>query len=198
MISRQSTFVIGFGGVTNGGKTTTCSAVEKFFSSNPLKYRVKTMHLDHYFRSEDDPHHVHLKELNHHDWESLTALHIDQFLIDFQSNLQQCDILLVEGFLIYNIDYPSKTLKDIFHIMFFFDLPYEECLHRRLRRNYNPPDPDGYFIKHVWQESIKSKQEALDRSKDSPIIVIDTSEISIDQMIKMVIDQIQEKLSVQI
>lgn len=172
MSAASSAFVVGLSGVTNGGKTTMCRALDRRFSSEPHNLRVRTMHLDDYFRSPDDPHHVHLDEFNHHDWDSLHALKTDQFLADLHALRAQCDLLLVEGFLIVNVAIAANE-RHLYDLAYFFDLPYEECLRRRLGRNYNPPDPKGYFEGHVWQAFGKAKEQALgyfDDTTQMPIV----------------------------
>ena len=120
--------VAGLGVITNGGKTTMCRSRQRYFSGDPYHLRAISMHLDHYFRSPADPNHVDLEQLNHHDWDSLHALLIDRFMADLQTNRKQCDLLLVEGFLIFNIHHSSDNHHPVFNLMYHFDLPYEECL----------------------------------------------------------------------
>jgi nicotinamide/nicotinate riboside kinase len=189
--SHEDALLVGLGGVTNGGKTTMCRSLERRFSSSTEKgLRVLSMHLDHYFRSPDDPHHVHLDDFNHHDWDSLAALDIDRFLSDLQINRQKCDLLLVEGFLIFSIDYKERG----FDLMYYFDLPYEECLRRRLTRNYDPPDPPNYFVGHVWNASVRAKEDAVRRFNPSSMCVVDTTEQSFEQIERRIVEDIQRAL----
>ena len=192
MASTSTALVVGLGGVTNGGKTTMCRSLERLFSSEKYHCRVLSMHLDHYFRSEDDPHHRHLPEFDHHDWESVNALDIDLFIADVHMNRQKCDLLLVEGFLIFNIGFPSE--RDTFDLLYYFDLPYEECLRRRLQRHYVPPDPPGYFQGHVWSSFIKSKKEALDRFQQSNLVILNTEEESFDSIERTIVKDIERML----
>ena len=189
--------VVGLGGVTNGGKTTICRSLERLFSADPYNLRIISMHLDHYFRSPDDPNHVHLDEFNHHDWDSLNALHIDRFISDLETNRHRCDLLLVEGFLIFNIDYPSSQHNAVFDLIYYFDLSYDECLRRRLGRNYDPPDPKGYFIGHVWNASIKAKTDAINRFHLTQENFVNTGEEPFDQAEHRIINDIHKALSTQ-
>jgi nicotinamide/nicotinate riboside kinase len=190
MSSKQPALIVGLGGVTNGGKTTMCQSLKRLFSSNKYNLHVLSMHLDHYFRSPDDPHHVHLVEFDHHDWDSLHALDTDRFLADIELNRWKCDILLVEGFLIYNIPYS----KDLFDLIYYFDLSYEECLRRRLGRNYDPPDPKGYFQGHVWQAYVNAKQDAFERLKQKNIVVVDTTVESFEKIEENIVKDIEKAL----
>jgi nicotinamide/nicotinate riboside kinase len=193
MSSPRSALVVGLGGVTNGGKTTMCNSLERLFSSEKYHLHVLSMHLDHYFRSPDDPHHVHLDEFNHHDWDSLTALDTDRFLLDLESNHLKYDLLFVEGFLIFNIPIGSNK-KELFDLMYYFDLSYDECLRRRLGRNYDPPDPQGYFQGHVWQAFIKAKQDAFERLKEKKLVVVNTTEQSFEKIEENIVKDIEKAL----
>jgi nicotinamide/nicotinate riboside kinase len=195
MSSTHSALVVGLGGVTNGGKTTMCRSLERLFSSDKYNLRVMSMHLDHYFRSPDDPHHVHLDEYDHHDWDSLNALDTDRFLVDIESNRSKCDLLLIEGFLIYNIPHSSNQRKDLFDLMYYFDLPYAECLRRREGRNYDPPDPKGYFQGHVWQAYTKAKEETFQQFKENKLVVVDTTKESFEKIEKNIVKDIEKAFS---
>ena len=193
MSSLTNAVVVGLGGVTNGGKTTMCQFLEKIFSSDRYNLNVQTLHLDHYFRSDDDPQHKHLTKFNHHDWDCLEALEVDRFLEDFQSVRRTCDLLLVEGFLIFNL--PSTSAIDYrFDCAYYFDLPFEECQKRRSQRHYDPPDPDGYFEEHVWQAYTKAKKQAFDQNNDGKLQLVDTTQQSFEEIQKKIIQNIETTL----
>ena len=186
--------IVGLGGVTNGGKTTMCRSLQRVFSTEPYHLHVLCMHLDHYFRSPDDPNHVHLEQFNHHDWDSLNALHIDRFIDDLENNRKQCDLLLVEGFLIFNIPYPLDKNLTVFDLIYYFDLPFEECLRRRLDRNYDPPDPEGYFIGHVWNTALKAKKDAIDQFHLKQENLVNTGDDPFDQVERRIINDVNRIL----
>ena len=174
MAVHRSALVVGLGGITNGGKTTLCQALERLFSSPESDRRVQSIHLDDYFRSLDDPRHVYLTQFGLQDWDCLNALDTDRFVADLQSARRECDLLLVEGFLIFNI--PLALLETRrFDLAYYLDLPYEECRRRRSERAYEPPDPDGYFEGHVWQAYVQAKTEAFNRNLDVQLQLLDTS-----------------------
>ncbi|CAF0960969.1 unnamed protein product [Adineta ricciae] len=187
-----ATLVVGLGGVTNGGKTTMCKALEDLFSSNKYHLRVKSLHMDDYFHPTDDPRHIHLEEFNHHDWDCLEALDTDRFIADVQSFRSQCDLLLVEGFLIFNVSSPKHS--KLFDLGYYFDLPYEECRRRRSSRNYDPPDPEGYFEGHVWQAYVNAKTDALEQNKHLGLELIDTTKESFDQVQAKIVSDIERSL----
>lgn len=181
--------VVALGGVTNGGKTTTCQALEKYFSSEKKNIRLKVFHLDDYYRSIDDPQHIYLDEYKTQDWECLSALNIDRFLDDLKRSRDEFDLILVEGFLIFNIPFESNE-KNLFDLSYIFDLPFDECFRRRSQRNYDPPDPEGYFQGHVWPSYLKMKQDALERHKNSSLKVIDTTQKSFETIHNEIINDI--------
>jgi uridine kinase len=193
MPSLQAAVAVGLGGVTNGGKTTMCRSLEQLFSSDKYNLRVKSLHLDDYFRPNDDPHHKHLDKFNHHDWDCLDALDIDRFIKDFQSIHFKCDLLLVEGFLIFNVPFPSEH-HHVFNLAYYFHLSYEECRKRRLERNYDPPDPDGYFEGHIWNAYIKAKNEAFQKNKDVGLELVDTTKESFENIQNKIIKDIETTL----
>ena len=190
MSSSKTALVVGLGGVTNGGKTTMCKSLEHHFSSNQYNLRVKSLHIDDYFRPNDDPHHIHLEKFNHHDWDCLEAIDTDRFIKDLQSMRLECDLLFVEGFLIFNVPTPSKNDR-LFNLAYYFDLSYEECRKRRLERNYDPPDPQGYFEEHVWSAYLKAKREVLDRNKDGELELVDTTKESFERIEEKIIKEIE-------
>lgn len=189
----EAALVVGLGGITNGGKTTMCKSLEELFASDRYHLRVRTLHLDDYFHPDDDPRHVHLPKFNHHDWDCLEALDTDRFLDDLQSLRSKCDLLLVEGFLIFNVP-PSSKHSYRFNLAYYFDLPYDECLRRRAGRNYDPPDPEGYFEEHVWQAYVKAKADAFERNKDVGLELIDTTKIDFERIREKIINDIETAL----
>jgi nicotinamide/nicotinate riboside kinase len=194
MSSSHSGLVVALGGVTNGGKTTVCEKIAQIFHSDDYHLHVRTLHLDDYYWPSDDVRHTHLIEYDHHDWDCLTALDIDRFLRDLQATRYQCDLLLVEGFLVFNILALSVSLNDDlrFHLAYYFDLPYEECARRRLQRQYDPPDPDGYFQGHVWPAYVKAKKEVFEQNANLQVQLIDTSR----ETFETVIDRLQKNIQV--
>jgi uridine kinase len=193
MSSFQTALVVGLGGVTNGGKTTMCQSLEQLFSSNKYNLRVKSLHIDDYYRPNNDPHHKYLDQSDHHDWDCLEAIDTDRFIEDLQSIHLKYDLLFVEGFLIFNISIPPKN-HHLFNLAYYFDLPYEECRKRRLERHYDPPNPDGYFEKHVWHAHIQAKKVALERNKDVGLELVDTTKESFETIQDKIIKDIETAL----
>ncbi|UJR29153.1 hypothetical protein I4U23_010367 [Adineta vaga] len=193
-LSVERALVVGLGGITNGGKTTMCKCLEELFSSEKYHLRVKSLHMDDYFRPNNDPNHIHLDKFDHHDWDCLEALDIDRFIADLRTLRSKCDLLLVEGFLIFNISSSAAKQSNLFNLGYYFDLPYDECLQRRSKRDYDPPDPQGYFEEHVWQAYIKSKTDAFERNKHIGLESVDTTKESFENIQKKIINDIETSL----
>ena len=186
MSSLSKALVVGLGGVTNGGKTTMCRSLEQLFSSEQYKLNIKSLHLDDYYRSDDDPRHRYLDKFNQPDWDCLDAIDIDRFLADFDRLRFQCDFLFVEGCLIFNIPMSNKN-QHRFRLAYYFDLPFEECRKRRTQRDYGSPDPQDYFETHVWQAYIKAKQDAFERNQ---LEIVDMTKQSFEQIRNKIIEDI--------
>ncbi|KAL7638817.1 UNVERIFIED_CONTAM: hypothetical protein RMT77_010351 [Armadillidium vulgare] len=173
--------VIGISGVTNSGKTSLTQFLEKALHKN---YDVFQIHQDDYIKL-DDPKMCckcgrrfmgsklcsedNTEFSCYHDWENLSAFHMDKMWFDIQSNLQNFldkrfsptkgKILIIEGFTIFE----DLKILSICDTKIFLTLCADECKIRRSKRNYNPGDPEGYFEKCVWPayqiyyEKIKTK-----------------------------------------
>ncbi|KAM9330710.1 nicotinamide riboside kinase 1 [Gastrophryne carolinensis] len=162
----MQTFIIGIGGVTNGGKTTLANKLLKSLPNCSL------ISQDDYFKPEEE---VATDERGFKQFDVLEALEMDKMMSAVYSWISQhtpCALseqsnkvkkesenavycLLVEGFLLYHYE----PLNSVFDRRYFLTVPYEECKRRRSTRVYQPPDPPGYFDGHVWPMYIKHKQE---------------------------------------
>ncbi|XP_068092698.1 nicotinamide riboside kinase 1 isoform X2 [Hyperolius riggenbachi] len=160
-------FIVGIGGVTNGGKTTLANKLLKILPNCSL------IRQDDYFKPESE---VETDERGFKQYDVLEALEMEKMMLavvswitqhsrsaspEEKSNLvpgrceNQVHFLIVEGFLLYQY----KPLDDVIDRRYFITVPYEECKRRRSTRVYEPPDPPGYFDGHVWPMYIKHKDE---------------------------------------
>ncbi|KAM3937587.1 nicotinamide riboside kinase 1 [Leptodactylus fuscus] len=159
----MTTFIVGIGGVTNGGKTTLANRLLKILPNCSL------ISQDCYFKAEAD---VATDERGFKQFDVLEALEMEAMMSDVLSWIKQhkgtkqpktlqekCEtsvhFLIIEGFLLYHY----KPLDEVFDYRYFLTVPYEECKKRRSTRVYDPPDPPGYFDGHVWPMYIKHKEE---------------------------------------
>ncbi|XP_062985420.1 nicotinamide riboside kinase 1 isoform X2 [Elgaria multicarinata webbii] len=161
-------FVVGLGGVTNGGKTTLARKLKKTFPNCTI------ISQDDFFKPESE---VAVDDHGFLQYDVLDALHMEKMVAsirswmtnpedsaltrppssthDDQKRTEDIYVLIVEGFLLYNY----KPLSDIWDRKYFLTIPYEECKSRRSNRIYDPPDPPGYFDGHVWPMYLKHKTE---------------------------------------
>lgn len=96
------------------------------------------------------------------------------------------NILIIEGFLIYNHTF---TL-DLCNIKFHLHLPYEKCYERRQKRHYEPPDVLGYFEMVVWPLYDKHCKEFANRSD----ILYLNGEVPRDKIFNFVVASIKDQL----
>ena len=175
----SSWLVVGISGVTNGGKSSLTQRLTKC-----LPPTTKLISQDDYFYPENSKHHTPAPGLPiHHNWEVITSIDTDKMFCDVNKILNQTQllntssncrnqlrpILLLDGFLLFD----DIRIDSLCNFKYFFTLTYEQCLERRLKRCYDPPDIPGYFDTCVWpmyEEHLKRIQ-----MKCSNIIYLDGS-----------------------
>lgn len=181
MFDDRKWLIVGISGVTCAGKTTLTQFLDRHLNeayNHPALHKriaIGCSHVinqDAYFLPTDDPRHVRLPELGHNNWEVLSALDGERMLADIRSciggseNLFRAseppaivDVLLIEGFVIFN----EPLVLNLCQLKFHMHLPYEKCFERRQRRTYDPPDVVGYFERCVWPMYMRNFEEYRDR-----------------------------------
>ncbi|XP_041363073.1 nicotinamide riboside kinase 1-like [Gigantopelta aegis] len=134
---------------TNSGKSTLAAQL--------LKLYPRAMHIcqDIYFWEPGNENLEFVPEVNHNNWEKLSAMDMNRMMADIKAWIQKQEsggdnslpsLLIIEGILIFN----HKELTTLFDKKYFLKLDFDTCRKRRLQRTYNPSDPPGYFEKIVW------------------------------------------------
>ncbi|XP_077456760.1 nicotinamide riboside kinase 1 [Stigmatopora argus] len=163
----MKTFVVGVGGVTNGGKSTLSKGLmEKMPNSCIIEQ-------DKFFKDDSV---VPVDENGFKQYDMLDALHMEAMMSQVKawrrnpqaflkeaghaaggmmSSPDHVFVLIVEGFLIFN----HRSLNEMMDKRYFMEIPYVTCKERRSLRVYKPPDPPGYFDGHVWPRYLKNRQE---------------------------------------
>ncbi|XP_012934264.1 nicotinamide riboside kinase 1 isoform X2 [Heterocephalus glaber] len=156
----MKTFVIGIGGVTNGGKTTLAKNLQKHLTN------CSVISQDDFFKPESE---IEKDKNGFLQYDVLEALNMEKMMAAIScwmenpghclgstgSRTEEIPILIIEGFLLFNY----KPLDTIWNRSYFLTIPYEECKRRRSTRVYEPPDPPGYFDGHVWPMYLKHRRE---------------------------------------
>lgn len=179
--------VVGFSGVSCGGKTTMANMLFNYLSDPQNQYSlnqayrinsVKVINQDNYFLPKDHPNHTWIAKLNHINWDIISALDMDQMCLDINAcfgqnfhlyekseddenlpTVDEINILIIEGFLLFN----HTAIRNLCQIKFHVHLPYEICYARRSVRTYDPPDVPGYFETCVWPMYQKYFKDYVDR-----------------------------------
>lgn len=200
-----SWLVIGINGITCGGKTTLSKSLYNLFSdpSNEscLSQRVKIgtvkiMNQDDYFYPNDHQNHEWIEELNHVNYDVIGALNMTKMCNDLytelgkrfvfyskQSNVTTVNIMIIDGFLVFN----HGILNRICQLKFHIHLPYEKCYERRMKRAYDPPDCQGYFELCVWP----MYEQNFDEIKNKDDIMLLNGEISKEKIFQHVLSCIK-------
>uniref|UniRef100_A0A8D2D4R7 Nicotinamide riboside kinase 1 n=1 Tax=Sciurus vulgaris TaxID=55149 RepID=A0A8D2D4R7_SCIVU len=134
------TFVIGIGGVTNGGKTTLAKNLQKHLPNCSI------ISQDDFFKPESE---IETDKNGFLQYDVLEALNMEQMMSAISCwmespghsvgstdgrSAEEIPILIIEGFLLFNYN----------------------------TRVYEPPDPPGYFDGHVWPMYLKHRREMED------------------------------------
>ncbi|XP_045606675.1 nicotinamide riboside kinase 1 [Procambarus clarkii] len=171
--------VVGISGVTCSGKSTLARRLH-----HTLPSPSTLLNQDYYFYPEGSSHHIPAPAgLNHHNWEVITSIDVDTMLKDVRdivrsppsqlkapttlelvsrgegtsSNLDSAGgrpVLVIDGFLLFS----HPEVWEVCDLRYFLTLTREQCWERRQRRQYEPPDPPGYFHQCVWPEYEQHRQ----------------------------------------
>lgn len=201
---QMKVLICGISGISSGGKTTLATMLYDFLSqpSNTEildSYKIHKVHLlhqDKYFYPRNSPNHTWIPEINYINREILSAMDMNRFVNDFQTLVNELEsfdatapgnalnILIVEGFLIFN----EPAINRLCDIRFHLYLSYEESFKRRLTRNFKHVNqrPEWYFEHYVWKYYKKYLDELPNKSE---LIFLDgelNTAINFDEMIAII------------
>ncbi|KAM9112132.1 nicotinamide riboside kinase 2 [Pangshura tecta] len=194
-------YIIGIGGVTNGGKTTLTNRLIKALPN------CCVVHQDDFYKPQDQ---IEVGEDGFKQWDALGSLDMDAMVstvhawieeprkfarshgVNVRPNAkdpvpEEIHILVIEGFLLYNY----KPLTDLFNKRYYLTVPYDECKRRRSTRHYPIPDPPGLFDGHVWPMYLKYRKEMETHGVDA--VYLDGLK-SRDELYNQVFEEIQNML----
>lgn len=149
---------------------------------------VRIIKQDDYFHRRDRPEHTWIPGWNYINREIMTALDMSRMCADIEQTLatvcspQRLNILLIEGFLIFN----HATVRPMCQLRFDVRITYEECRRRRQTRTYNPPNPPRYFDEFLWPYYQKHLAEY---AADRELIVLD-GQLSEVELLNVALDRI--------
>lgn len=178
---KRKLLIIGIGGVTCGGKTTVSHEIQQLLPNIHVKIFSQDKYIfpvtDSRHTWIQDLNHINFDIITSMDMAKMQSdvenylqdkdiLSISRKLTIFNTdNIENIckrlqlkllkngidDILIIEGFLIYN----HEPFLHLFHLKYFFTLDKRVCQERRNKRTYeHSAEVDGYFEKYVWPQYL--------------------------------------------
>ena len=146
--------LVGISGITNGGKTKLSKLLLEHFKNSAYICQ------DTYFYKRDSGKLEYKPELNSHNYDTIDAVDSETFLTDLNNLIKSnsnCDFIFVDGFMLF----AYNELIEKFDKKYFFILDKDECLKRRLNRNYKTVGTLEYFEQLVWPNYISYYDKCL-------------------------------------
>ncbi|XP_062064413.1 nicotinamide riboside kinase 1 isoform X2 [Lepus europaeus] len=184
----MKTFVIGIGGVTNGGKTTLAKKLQKHLPN------CSVISQDDFFKPESE---IETDKNGFLQYDVLEALNMEKMMSAVscwmenpRHTRQSTDRNEEICILIIEVCCYFRPFDPIWNRSYFLTIPYEECKRRRSTRVYEPPDPPGYFDGHVWPMYLKHRREMEDIAWE--VVYLDGTKSEEDLFSQVYEDLIQE------
>ena len=143
---------------------------------------------DDFYFPRDRDHLAYIEDLDSLNFDVISAIDVDKFLATLTQLIEsnKFDYILLDGFLLYE----DKRVYDLCDKKYFLVLNKDECLRRRLSRNYKTEDKPNYFEKCVWVEFLNYKKKCQVSYDD--IIYIDGSD-TVENIYNSVLNEIRPK-----
>lgn len=189
----KKVLVIGLSGVTCGGKSSIASLLKSHFPNAT-------------FVCQDNFYHSNLELLpkapngaNYQpNWDSLDSLDMISMTRKVKYTMESLSrradpkesIIIIDGFLIFNY----LPLAEMCDLKFFIKLPFEECIARRQKRNYDPPDPPNYFVNVAWPMYLSNLEDLCKMYYASQIVYLDGT-LTLQDNFQNIISDVQSYLN---
>ena len=190
---RRRGLVLGLSGATCSGKTTLAAQLVQQHFPN-----ARVLSQDDFYYPDDSPEHTRIPELDHVNWDRVDAVDMAAFRREIQTYLSTAfsgsgeegpPLLILDGITIFN-DVATAKLCDV---KYFFTLDRNECLARRSRRSYDPPDVPGYFELTAWPQYLANlrelEQAGMIGEADGRIRFLDGA-LSLNERCKIIRDEV--------
>ncbi|XP_050545850.1 nicotinamide riboside kinase 1 isoform X1 [Daktulosphaira vitifoliae] len=172
--------VVVIAGVTCGGKSSIASKLFNIFDS------VSVFHQDEFYYSDYDTHLKKIPELNYHNWDEIGAYNMDQMVASVACTSLK-NLIILEGILLLD----DARIVKFADLKFFIIMDKETCWNRRCKRQYLPPEPDGYFENYAWPQYEKHLTKVKENNSD--VIFLNGTD-SLEHNVAIVMDIIKNKL----
>ena len=138
------------------------------------------MSQDDFYFPRDSAHLKYIPELESFNFDVISAIDMDSFHRELNKRIElgKYDYIFLDGFLLFEDD----KLVSMIDKKYFLYLTKEECLSRRVSRNYKTVDTPNYFDKCVWVEFLRYKH--LVETKRTNVVYVDGSQ-SIDEIFRL-------------
>lgn len=188
----RKVLTVGVSGVTCGGKSSITNLLKK-------KYPQATFICqdDFYFPEAHSLPVIASDGSGRVNWDTLDSIDMDSMTKKARATLNALSnhaspskrLLIIDGFLIFNY----APLAELCDLKYFITLPFEECHSRRRKRNYIPPDPEGYFVDIAWPMYLAHLKEMRESSFADKIQYLNGT-LSLEENLKRILRDMQTYL----
>jgi uridine kinase len=135
--------IIGIGGVSTAGKTTTANKIRRLLS----ELRVSIICQDDFVKPVEEIPNIHERV----DWEHPDSIDHDKLFKTILAEKESNDIVIAEGLMIFY----DKAINELFDKRIFISIDYETFKQRKGIDKRWGHEPDWY-IDHIWESYLKN------------------------------------------